>query len=137
MNVDPYSVAVVLDRDYGPRLWKLLEAGPVWIVDSQVNREIAEKVWKEFPSRDHLDGVTVFKAESHRSAEEVLIDEFETIDLHHGGYSADPSYTVIKVVGIAPTAEVKMALSRYGFESFSDTAEGFQAVRPLPKSKSS
>ena len=57
----PYSVSVVLDREFGPRLRDLLEQGPVWAVDSPVNRKEAKRLWSEFPDRDHLEGITVFR----------------------------------------------------------------------------
>jgi hypothetical protein len=56
----PYEIFIVLDRDYGSRLRKLLESGPIWAVNSPANREVAQEIWKEFPSRDHLDGITIF-----------------------------------------------------------------------------
>ena len=38
----------------------------------------------------------------------------DTIDMHHGIYSADPPYTVICVIGAALTATVRAAVSPYG-----------------------
>jgi hypothetical protein len=84
-----YSVSIVLDRSYGKLLRDLLNAGPVWAVDSPANRDCAEQLWAKFPARDHLDGVTVFKAAADRSPEQILIDELATIDLHHGVQSAN------------------------------------------------
>ncbi|HEX4005897.1 MAG TPA: hypothetical protein VHX60_06960 [Acidobacteriaceae bacterium] len=132
MNIVPYSVSIVVDRKFGPKLRKLFESGPVWIVDSPSNRESAQDLWKTFPSHGHLDGITVFDASSDRSAEQMLFDEFATIDLHHGEHSADPPYTVVRVFGTASTAKIEGYLSEYGFASFNATQEGFQAIRPLP-----
>jgi hypothetical protein len=36
---EPYSVSIVLDRNYGQLLRELIEFGPVWIVESPANRE--------------------------------------------------------------------------------------------------
>jgi hypothetical protein len=128
----PYSVSVVLDREFGQRVRELLEAGPVWIVDSPANRDSAQKIWAEFPERDHLDGVTVFKTPADHDAAQVLIDEMQTIDMHHGVYSADPAYTVIHVIGCELRPEVQEKLAEFGFDSFNRTPEGFTAARPLP-----
>jgi hypothetical protein len=128
----PYSVSVVLNREFGPRVRELLKEGPVWVVDSPANCDAAQMLWKEFPSRDHLNGVTVFKAAANHSPEQMLICEMETIDMHHGVYSSDPAYTVIRVIGCTLRPEVREALAKFGFDSFNCTAEGFEALRPLP-----
>ena len=127
----PYSVSVVLDRDYGPRLSDLLKLGPVWAIDSEVNRAVAQRFWQGSPPRDELDGLTVFTAANDRAPEDVLIDEFETIDLHHGSYSADPPYTAVRVIGTPLTERIRDELSEYGFNSFEVMDEGFRAARPM------
>jgi hypothetical protein len=132
MSSAPYSVSIVLDRSYGSRLQELFKVGPAWAVDSPANRHCAEQLWAEFPARDHLDGITIFRTAEDRSPEQVLIDEIGTIDEHHGIYSADPPYTVIRVVGSALTPEVRQVLERFGFDCFTINSGGFDAVRPLP-----
>jgi hypothetical protein len=134
MNNVPYRVFVVLDRECGARLSQLVMSGPVWALDSPTNRAAAEIFWSQFPSRDHLDGVTIFKASAENSLEEVLIDELQTIDMHHGVHSADPPYTVLQIIGTVLTARIEAALSEYGFNSFRPTPEGFQAIRPSTSS---
>jgi hypothetical protein len=132
MSRVPYSVSVVLDREFGPRLLELLDTGPVWAVDSPANRDSAQKLWLEFPERDHLDGVTVFKTVADCSPGQMLIDEMETIDMHHGVYSADPAYTVLRVFGCELQPEIRKTLAKFGFDSFSRIDDGFEATRPLP-----
>jgi hypothetical protein len=44
MTEAPYSVSVVLDRDFGERIRELLEAGPVWVVDSALNQTSAQSI---------------------------------------------------------------------------------------------
>jgi hypothetical protein len=132
VNKEPYSVSVVLDRSYGSRMRGLIKAGPVWVVDSPANREFTQQLWAESPTLGHLDGVTLFKASENRPPEQMLIDWMDTIDLHHGVYSADPPYTAIRVVGSMLTPEGRQVLGTFGFASFTVTDEGFHAVRPLP-----
>ena len=129
---NPYCVSIVLDRAYGVRLRDLLNDGPVWAVNSVANRKNAELLWSEFPNHDHLTGITVFDSTENRSPEQTLIDEMETIDLHHGVYSADPPFTAIRVVGSSLTPEVRQALESFGFDSFNVKKDGFDAARPLP-----
>ncbi|MGA2206779.1 MAG: hypothetical protein ABSG10_08610 [Terracidiphilus sp.] len=103
----------------------------MWVVDSPTNRNSAQKAWAELPERNHLDGVTVFKSAASDPAQ-MLIDEMGTIDMHHGVYSAEPAYTVIRVIGCELKTEVRETLGEFGFNSFSRTDEGFEATRPLP-----
>ena len=133
MSRYPYSVAVVLDREFGPRINELLEVGPVWIIDSSINRDSAQKIWAEFPERNHLNGVTIFTA-PELDPSQTFIYEMPTIDLHHGMYSADPAYTVVRVFGCTLKPEVQESLAEFGFDSFECTDEGFNATRRLPLS---
>jgi hypothetical protein len=129
---EPYRVFVVVDLDYGQRLAALAQTGPVWIVDTPANRTVAQQIWVADPNRSHLEGVTTFKVGEGSSSEDILINELDTIDLHHGTYSADPPYTVLEVIGTAITARVKAELSQFGFDEFQETPQGFRAVRPIP-----
>jgi hypothetical protein len=117
----------------GERLSELAQTGPVWIVDTPLNRAAAQKVWAVDPNRSHLDGVTTFTTTGEDSPPaDTLINELDTIDLHHGTYSADSPYTILEVIGAEMSERVKTGLSEFGFNEFQTTAEGFRAVRPLP-----
>jgi hypothetical protein len=76
-----------------------------------------------------LEGVTTFKAPEDTSSEDMLISELNTIDLHHGSYSANPPYTVLDVIG---TARLRAELGECGFDDFQEIPQGFRAVRPIP-----
>jgi hypothetical protein len=104
---EPYRVLVVVDRDYGQRLAELAQSGPVWIVDTPANRTAAQQIWAADPNRSHLKGVTTFKFREESSSEDILINELDTIDLHHGTHSASPPYTVLDVIGTAITARLR------------------------------
>jgi hypothetical protein len=133
VTTDPYSVSIVLDRSNELSLLRdLSNAGPVWIVDTPTNQASAQNLWAEFPTRNHLDGITVFDTSADRAPEQMLMDQMDTIDLHHGVYSADPPYTAIRVIGSKLTPEGRQFLETFGFDSFTLTDEGFIAVRPLP-----
>lgn len=127
----PYKVSVVLDKEYGERLFDLTETGPVWIVDTPRNREAAQAEWARDKSRTHLTGVTTFKS-GDLSAEDAFVGNLGTIDLHHGPYSADPPYTVLEVIGTPLTGRIKKELAEFGFDQFESLPDGFVAVRPLP-----
>ena len=129
---DAYRVFVVLDREYGERLSELAQTGPVWIVDTPLNRAAARKIWAVDANRSHLDGVTTFKSGDDSSPENSLINELATIDLHHGTHSADRTYTVLEVIGAAISGRLKTEFSQFGFDEFQETPRGFRAVRPVP-----
>ena len=61
-----------------------------------------------------------------------LINELDTIDLHHGTHSANPPYTVLEVIGTGISAKLKAEVSQFGFDEFQETLQGFRAVRPMP-----
>jgi len=130
---EPYRVFVVLDRDYGQRLTELAQTGPVWIVDTPANRTIAQQIWDASPNRSHLEGVTTFKFQEGIPSEDILINELDTIDLHHGTYSSNPPYTVIEVIGTGISDKIESSFTEFGFDQFVPTPHGFQAIRPLPK----
>jgi hypothetical protein len=132
MRSVPYSVAVVLDSEFGERLSELVRADPVWILDTPINQAVAMRFWSEHQELDHLEGVTTFKSVDGLSTEDALINIVDTVDLHHGIHHANPPYTVLRIVGTSLTERIKSELSQYGFDEFYETPEGFRAVRPLP-----
>jgi hypothetical protein len=103
---------------------------PVRIVGSPANKSVAQRLWSELPARNHLTGITAFSDTGSLSPSELLLAELDTLDLHHGSYSADPPYTVIEVIGAPLTAKTKDALSIYSFNEFRENLAGFTATRP-------
>jgi len=79
-----------------------------------------------------LKGVTTFGFGDDSSSEDILINELDVIDLHHGMYSAKPPYTILEVIGTGITARLKAELSNFGFYDFQKTDQGFRATRPMP-----
>src|ERR1700733_5881498 len=77
MSSPPYTISVVLNREYGAGLRELLDNGLLWAIDSPANREVAQAFWTEFPSRDHLDGLTIFKARDDNPSEQTLIAQLD------------------------------------------------------------
>jgi hypothetical protein len=129
MNGEPYKVYVVVDRVFGERLVALEARVPVWIVNTPENRAVAERIWRARPAESHLHGVTIFNDFDDRSPEDLLLGELDTIDLHHGSWSADPPYGIVEVLGATPTARVRTALRARGFTHFEIRPNGFAAFR--------
>jgi len=133
--VVPYTVYVVVDREFGDRLSELAADVPVWIVNTTLNRTAAQSLGKERKHEDHLRGVTTFEGSESSSPEDLLVSQIDTIDLHHGIYSASPPYTIFEVLGAPLSDRIKAELSKFGFTEFSATRKGFCASRPLPSTE--
>jgi hypothetical protein len=122
-------VFIVVDRDYGSHLADLPPNEPVWIVDTPTNRAAAQKSWTARPDGAHENGVTLFSSTS-ASAEDCVIHQLDTIDLHHGIYSPNPPYAGFQIVGIEPTAQLIAELAAYDLTEIMTTDSGFRATRP-------
>jgi hypothetical protein len=129
MQKSPYTVLVVLDRKFGERLTTLPPGVPAWVIDSPVNTPIVHRIRTERPAQDHLTGITCFSGFEGGSPEDLLLNELDMIDLHHGSYSADPPYTKIEIFGVSLTNTIKDALVEYGFDNFQSGIDGFSATR--------
>jgi hypothetical protein len=124
----PYRVRVVVDASFGERLATLPAHDPVWIIDSPSNTPVAHRLWKERPAANHLTGITTFKPRSASSPEDELLAQLNTIDLHHGQYSANPPYSIIEVIGCPPSERVRAAFAEFGFGVDSISSDGFIAI---------
>ncbi|MGC2000144.1 MAG: hypothetical protein WA658_09810 [Candidatus Acidiferrales bacterium] len=122
------KVYVVVDPAFGEKLALLPPGSPVWIVDTPVNKAVAERIWRERPGKSHLDGVTTFCVCSD-SPEENFLGELGTIDLHHGSYSSDHPYSRLEVIGVPVSEKIKLAMAEYGFAEFRANSGSFEAIR--------
>jgi hypothetical protein len=104
----------------------------VWIVDTPTNKPVAQRLRKEQPDQKHLTGITTFHDLKGSSPEDLLLEELDMIDLHHGSHSADPPYTIIDVLGTPLSDKAKNQLAAYGFNEFNANSVGFTAIRPTP-----
>ena len=129
MKAASQTVRVVVDPNFGERLAALPSGDPVWVIDSPLNTPVAHRLWRERPAVDHRTGITTFRSGASESPESELLSQLQTIDLHHGEYSADPPYLVLEVFGCSPSELVCAELSEIGFSIQSTTAEGFVATR--------
>ncbi len=91
MTEKPYSVTIVVDREYGEKLSQLPSDQPVWIVDTPANRAAAGRIWAKRTNANHLTGVTTFKCDPTRSGEEALISEFDLDSFFGKATSSIPS----------------------------------------------
>jgi hypothetical protein len=132
MAAVPYRVYVIVDPDFREKLAQLERGVPVWIVDSLTNKPVVQRFWNARPNESHLTGITTFHNMDALSPEDMLLRQLDTIELHHGPYSANPAYSVIEVLGTQLTPTAKNGLAEYGFDEFHITSTGFVAIRSKP-----
>ena len=130
-NKKLYRVYVVVAPHYGERLRDLPADEPIWVIDSEENHSVIQTLWNERKGSSHLDGITSFKYDSKGNPEDWFVNELATIDLHHGEFSHDPPYTVLKVIGATLSKKIEEALEEYGFTKCKRTTEGFIAEREI------
>jgi hypothetical protein len=123
------EVLVVLDPNFGDRLRDAWRGQPVWITMSSINASEVEALRANTPSPNHLTGITGFAHDEGAAAEDRLLVQLSTIDLHHGPYSTNTPYKVLTVTGAQLTEPVRAALSELGFSTFQQRPDGFAATR--------
>jgi hypothetical protein len=53
----PYKVYVVVDRNFGAQLNEIERGVPVWIVESQDNKPVVQRLWQERTFESHFEGL--------------------------------------------------------------------------------
>jgi hypothetical protein len=120
---------VIVDEEYGDHLREIAPGQPIWITMSPANEPVIRSLWAARPNSDHLTGITGFHFDARASREDRFLAELDTIDLHHGPYSARNSYTELEVIGTPLTIGIRAALSQLGFDEFTEGQNGFLATR--------
>ncbi len=86
----------------------------MWVIDTPVNREAASRYWAQSAEPEAGKGITTFKYSESESRIEHCLSILSTIDEHHGQYTSHP-YSLLEVVGLPLTDEVRSALKKSGF----------------------
>lgn len=115
----PHVVALVVDRDFGERAVSLSQRVHVWLIDSAMNRHVAERAWtQEHDKAVSLEaGITLFQALETDSPEEIVAKIVETIADHHGEREHDPPMTVLEIYGAHASPALREAVGAIGFSS--------------------
>jgi len=124
-----YIVAIIVDPEFGERVREVLQRMPVWLVDSEVNRRVAEAIW-EGHRADHTQpgGLTTFRADPARPPDEQCAAILRSIAGHHDEYSHHPGYSGVEVFGAAPTPALVRALAEYRLTAVRAFPGGFAAT---------
>ena len=122
MTLSKTIVAVVVDQEFGHRLWELARHVPVWVCNSEANSPVIEEIWEKSRLSPEQTAVTSFSRPGI-APETAFIENLETIDLHH------PSWLVLEVYGVGRSEEIMAVLQEYGVTEFLDDLNGFKATR--------
>ena len=122
---------MVVDPNFGERLASLPLGVSVWIIDTPINKAVANRLRKARANLSHLTGITTYNIIEDASPEENLLEELDMIDLHH----PNPPFTRIEIFGAHLSDNIKLVFADYGFDQFLATADGFAAIRQSPASK--
>jgi len=125
----------VVDADYGEGVERAAKVAPVWIVDTQNNRHICERLWKSDPHTDYREtgAITCYKAPDPQNRLNSLLQIIPTLEDHHGEVNDKqlvfPNGFVLEVIGLTLADNVTSALRELGFTSFAQTSEGFNTSK--------
>ena len=120
---------MVVDPAFGERLASIPAGEPAWVIESPLNKPVAHRLWRERKGEDHLTGITTFKPSANVSPEEEVIRILDTIEHHHGEYSADPPYSILEIIGCTDSERLRSALSEFGFRVEASGSDSVVAVR--------
>ena len=118
-------VTLILDPNFGERIMNVSKSAPVWIVESDCNRQAVELARASSGSR----GVTVFAAKSGESPKVTCERIVASLDDHFNECSQTPGYDQLEVLGLK-LADVDLRhFQNLGFSGFSTTEAGFVASK--------
>ena len=126
--LDLTTVAIVLDPEFGSRLFAVAELHPVWVVDSPANRPVIEAVWTQRRQDRVVREVNVFRAIDGLSPAEHVSALLRSIDAAHGPGAQNPPYRLLMVEGVSADEALTSALLARGMRVTRATASGFQAA---------
>lgn len=125
MNVN--KINIIVDPHFGRSIYNLPIEETIWIVDSDDNHSVIQDVRK----KNQLPNITSFQFDIKDTPEDLFINQFDMIDLHHGKYSHTPPYTIINVIGVKWSDRIGKELNRYGFINHVTTKDGFISERTI------
>jgi hypothetical protein len=125
----PYKVRIVVDAAFGEQLASLPAGEPVWVIDTPINAPLVHRLCRERKGEDHLTGITTFKPSADSFPEEEVIRMLDTLEDHHGEYSADPPYSILEIIGCGDSERLRSALAEFGFRVEPSSSHSVVAVR--------
>jgi hypothetical protein len=135
MRESTQRVAIVVDRNFGERLLSLREVDHAWVIESEANSPIVHSFWSRLVRTEPTGmpvGMTLFRTDEAASPQSACLMIADTVDEHHGEWSAAGPWTEIAVVGTVLTPQLEAQFYQLGAEDFVATEEGFRCRRAHP-----
>jgi hypothetical protein len=110
-----YRVAIVVDPAFGDRLTSLANRMHVWVADTPLNRDAAERIWAATTTPGIERGVTTFSVSPSESLDAWAAEILAAVELHHGEYSHNPPVTTLELHGTALSPRLQETLRAMGF----------------------
>jgi hypothetical protein len=129
------DLIVVVDPNYGDRLETATQIAPVWVVAAVKNKAVCNRLWNANPAGDHRKkgAITCYETGDVEDRLANLLNILPTLEEHHGEIRDDrflfPDGFVLEVIGLTLVNSVINALREFGFSSFSEIPDGFQACK--------
>jgi hypothetical protein len=131
MPDNQYTIAIVVDPEFGKRVIPIASRIHVWLAGSPSNCDIAKSIWSnntdKTPSIE--TGITTFPISENENPEQWCKDILYMVDLHHGVYSHDPPLSALEIYGLSFNEQLRPFFSEYGFTLFVQTDYGFYASK--------
>lgn len=129
MTETPYTVAIIVDPGFGERVRDIVTRMPAWVVDTEVNRRVAEQVWADSRAAGtyHGDTLTTFRVDSTATAEQWCASILPSVAMHHDAYSHYLGYSAVEVFGAELTPDLRRSFAEYRLTEVSPLPGGFRA----------
>lgn len=125
------DVIIILDPVFGEQLVHFLTVAPVWIIDSDINKVVFEKLHSEHDIRNYREKISITNFKELDNTLETFLNIVPSIQTHYGQERDNqlvlPSNFTIQIIGLVLKDEIVKFLKDYGFTSFAETTDGFEA----------
>ena len=128
----PSIVHLVVAADYGESLRSLPHNEAAWVADTPTNHPVIKSIWASYPREEYCGyptGITSFQVVADKTPEDWVIGVLGDIEQHHDEYSQTPPYSVLRVVGISLSPQLRVELDECGFVRYEDSFDGFIAYK--------
>lgn len=104
-------VLLILNPQFGERFDDLPRSNPIWVVDSERNRQTLNNLPTQYGP------ITVFPMRTGETAIQVFMRIAQSLDQHHNEFAQDPAYDTLDVYGLPANADALGSLKYLGFSS--------------------
>ncbi|TFW33640.1 hypothetical protein [Massilia horti] len=115
------SIALILDPQFGTRVFDLAKDMPVWIVASEQNKRAVEQARAKLGITADITTLSPAKEDANDTCVRALYD----IDEHHGAGSLTGGYQQVRIFGCAPESVTPALMQELGFGRICATGSEF------------